>query len=226
MLYLLKILLVIAALSRICLCTVPYNVTTAIVLCNMTTSIPKLRSLTVPWSCPNASSIHLYTWCKWTGVVCNTRKQITSLTLMRNSLAGSLPSSLGQLTSLNRYLWIYDNQISGTIPSSLSSLTKLLSLRLDDNMLSGSAPSSLSHLTKLETLNLNNNYLTGTLPSHTSATYNDDGQGSLSTFNQLTHYPTSQPTGQPSRQPTSQPSTTKQFISTLFTRLILIRSPI
>ena len=177
---LLRVLLVLAAISKTCLSIISYNMTTAMVLCNMTTSIPKLKTLVVPWSCPNSTSINVYTWCKWTGISCNTRKQITSITIMGKSLVGSLPSSLGQLTSLNRYLWMQNNELSGTIPSSLSGLTKLLSLRIDENNLSGTVPSTLSQLTKLQTLNLNNNYLTGTLPSYfSSTTYNDDGQSSF-----------------------------------------------
>ena len=187
----------------------PYNETTALVLCNITTSLPKVLTLISPWSCPNTAGIKNTIWCNsWTGIKCNIKRQIISLQLPDSQLIGTLPSSIGLLTSLTKYLWLFNNRIHGTIPSSLSSLSKLASLRLDENSLTGTVPSSLSLLTFLSTLNLNNNYLTGTLPSYfTSATYNDDGQISPSSFNQLTYYPTSQPTGQPSGQPTGQPST-------------------
>ena len=185
-----------------------YNKTTGVVLCDMITSLPKLKSLKVPWSCPNASAIKSILWCqqRWTGISCNTKKLVISLTLGNQNLVGSIPHTLGLLTSLSRYLWINNNRISGTIPASLGNLTSLTSIRLDHNSLSGQVPRTLTRLSKLVTLNLNDNYLTGLLPTLSRVTYNDDGGGTVSSFTQLTHYPTSQPTGQPSSQPTAQPS--------------------
>lgn len=183
----------------------------------MVTSIPRLKLLTVPWSCPNISAIKSTAWCeqRWTGVNCNAkRKLVTSLTLANQALVGSLPLSIGLLTSLNRYLWINNNHLLGTIPASLGNLSLLLSIRLDQNSLTGNVPKSLLKLTKLVTLNLNDNYLNGSLPLLSRTTFNDDGESSISSFNQLTYYPTSQPTGQPSRQPTSQPSKYRDMLST------------
>ena len=202
-------LLVFAVLCKTSFCIRPYNQTTAIVLCDLVTAIPRLKLLPVPWSCPNASMTKTQSWCKpWTGISCsnNVLKKITSLTLSNRALVGTIPTSIGLLTSLNRYLWLFNNHLGGTIPSTLGNLTLLMSLRLDENSLTGNVPARLSRLTKLSTLNLNDNYLNGSLPSYfKTATYNDDGQNAQSSFNQLTYYPTGQPTGQPSSQPSSQP---------------------
>jgi PT repeat len=192
-------------------CALTYNQTTAVVLCDMITSLPRLKTLKVPWSCPDASAIKSITWCtqRWTGINCNTKKLVISLTLGNQSLVGSIPRTIGLLTSLNKYLWINYNHISGSIPTSIGNLTSLTSIRFDHNSLSGTVPRTLTRLSKLKTLNVNDNYLTGSLPTLSQVTYNDDEGSSVTTFTQLTHYPTSQPTSQPSGQPTSQPSKQK-----------------
>lgn len=213
------LLVVIEVLLRRGSCALLYNQTTAVVLCDMVKSFPKLKSLSVPWSCPDTSAIKSFSWCqqRWTGISCNPKKLIISLTLGNQGLVGTIPNTIGLLTSLNRYLWINNNRISGTIPTSLGNLTLLTSIRLDQNSLSGRVPYSLTKLSKLFTLNLNDNYLTGSLPALSRVTYNDDAAGSSSSFNQLTHYPSSQPTGQPSGQPTSQPSKNKiQLTSAIY----------
>ena len=198
--------------------TQPYNQTTATVLCDLVAAIPRLKLLPVPWSCPGVSAINSLSWCKpWTGVTCSfgAIKKITSLTLQINELVGSLPDTIGLLTSLKRFLWFFDNRLHGTIPSSIGNLSSLSSLRLDRNLLTGTVPSTLERLTKLQTLNLDTNYLSGTLPNYfKTVTYNDDTHISFSTFNELTRCPSSQPSSQPSCQPSSQPS---KLLSTIFT---------
>ena len=56
-----------------------------------------------------------------------------------------------------------DNQISGTIPSNLGELTSLTNLSLFTNRLTGSVP-SLSGLSNLKELSLSGNSLVGTIP--------------------------------------------------------------
>ena len=187
---------------------VTYNMTTAHVLCNMTTALPGLLAVTTPWKCPTYAQINAFVWCNWTGILCagSAAKKIIEINLNTLSLQGSIPSTVGRLSSL-KYLYLQNNNIAHKIPSALGNLSALLTLRLDSNSLTGTVPNALTKLTKLTTLNLNNNYLTGSIPSgFSTTTYNDDGQASASSFNQLTYLPTGQPTGQPTRQPTSQPS--------------------
>ena len=56
-----------------------------------------------------------------------------------------------------------DNQISGTIPSNLGELTSLTNLSLFTNRLTGSVP-SLSGLSNLKELSLSGNGFVGTIP--------------------------------------------------------------
>lgn len=184
-----------------------YNVTTGSFLCDMTANFPGVLALNVPWSCPTAVQIAAKTWCTpWSGVLCSATKNIISIDLNSKRLQGSMPNSFGKLSTL-KFLYLQNNLISGTIPPSVGNLSSLLGLRLENNLLEGTVPMSLTKLRRLTVLNLNANYLTGSFPSgFAGQTYNDDASETPSSFNKLSHYPTSQPTGQPSRQPTSQPS--------------------
>ena len=100
----------------------------------------------------------------WHGVTTDGNGRVTWLSLAANQLTGSIPSSLGSLTNLDR-LQLDGNQLTGSIPSSLGSLTNLTRLDLFTNQLTGSIPSSLGNLTNLETLQLGDNQLTGSIPS-------------------------------------------------------------
>ena len=88
---------------------------------------------------------------------------LTSLDLSRNTLTGSIPTELGNLTSLE-YLYLNYNQLTGAIPSELGNLTILKRLNLRINRLTGSIPPQLGNLTSISTLYLDTNYLTGSIP--------------------------------------------------------------
>ena len=98
----------------------------------------------------------------WDGVTTADGRCITSLSLSGN-LTGSIPASLGSLSSLE-YLSLDDNQLTGPIPASLGNLSSLKGLWLGDNQLTGSIPASLGSLSSLEDLSLTNNQLTGSIP--------------------------------------------------------------
>ncbi|CAG8659174.1 20691_t:CDS:2 [Cetraspora pellucida] len=78
------------------------------------------------------------------------QKTIDQLDFGNNSLTGTIPDSLSQLTNLE-FLYLGRNQLSGQIPTSLASLTNLKELLLNNNKLSGSIPDSLGGLS-LKTL--------------------------------------------------------------------------
>ena len=115
-------------------------------------------------------STSLPPWCSYHGVTCGTVSgsatyaSVTSIILVSLSLTGTIPSSIGSLTSL-QYLKVYKNSLSGTIPSSIGSLTSLQQLYLYGNSLSGTIPGSIGLLILLTALHLESNRLAGTIPS-------------------------------------------------------------
>ncbi|MBO1346180.1 MAG: putative Ig domain-containing protein [Hormoscilla sp. GUM202] len=106
----------------------------------------------------------------WHGVTVE-GSRVTEIDLSYNSLAGAIPSSLGDFDSL-RMLKLNNNSLDGTIPSELKSLSNLQELWLRKNSLSGTLPSSLGGLGSLQDLFLINNSFSGTLPSSLNALSN------------------------------------------------------
>ncbi|XP_042060268.1 LRR receptor-like serine/threonine-protein kinase RPK2 [Salvia splendens] len=86
------------------------------------------------------------------------------LNLSWNPLQGSIPSSLGQLKDI-KTLSLAGNNLDGSIPASLGQLYSLEVLELSSNSLSGEIPKGLADLKNLTVLLLNNNKLSGQLPS-------------------------------------------------------------
>ena len=194
-----------------------YLVTETQVLCNMTMALPMLKKVKFPWNCTQAQQ-KIGSWCSWTGISCQPNGGtgntiITSIGLSKQKIAGSIPSAIGLLTTL-QFLFLDQNALIGTIPSSLGQLANLQTVHLENNYLSGTLPSSLASLTNLVVLNVNNNYLTGTLATAftTMGFTNDDYFGTAMTYNEM-NKPTGQPTNKPtfgyrpSHPPTPKPST-------------------
>ena len=125
---------------------------------------------------------------EWQGVTTDDDGRVTQIRLGDNNLVGSIPSDLGDLSSLEilalqdnqlsgeipvesgnlsnlTELWAWSNQLSGEIPSELSSLPNLQHLSLSDNRLSGEIPAALGNLSTLRSLYLNANQLSGEIPS-------------------------------------------------------------
>jgi hypothetical protein len=91
-------------------------------------------------------------------------KNLTSLDVSNNQLAGNMPSSLGDLTALTS-LRLGGNHMSGSIPSSLGKLRNLSELNLAGNELGGTIPPELGNLANLGYLSLGGNRLGGEIPS-------------------------------------------------------------
>ncbi|TGE23527.1 DUF6443 domain-containing protein [Hymenobacter metallicola] len=88
---------------------------------------------------------------------------VISISLPGNQLQGSLPASLGLLTSLYT-LDLSTNQLGGQLPSSLKHLQGLWALELSHNQLEGRLPGGLWTIPYLSRLNVSHNRLSGTVP--------------------------------------------------------------
>ncbi|XP_059066686.1 receptor-like protein 43 [Cryptomeria japonica] len=113
---------------------------------------------------------------------------VSDVDLSGNQLNGSLPSCLGNLSSLTQldlsYNWLTgnillssslavlhlsSNNLEGeTVLSSLCMLSNLTEVDLSDNQLNGSLPSCLGNLSSLTELHLFNNRLSGIIPMSSS----------------------------------------------------------
>ncbi|EEF52577.1 probable LRR receptor-like serine/threonine-protein kinase At2g16250 [Ricinus communis] len=85
------------------------------------------------------------------------------LDLRFSSVAGPIPESIGNLTTLNA-LYLSDNRLTGSVPYALGQLVKLSVLDLSRNSLTGQIPTSFALPSNLSRLDLSSNYLSGPIP--------------------------------------------------------------
>ena len=111
----------------------------------------------------NTDWLQTNTPCNWYGVAC-TGANVYILALGGNHLNGSIPASIGNLTSLG-YLPLGGNQLGGSIPPEIGNLTSLQFLDLSSNQLSGGIPDEIGYLTSLQILYLSNTQLSGEIPT-------------------------------------------------------------
>ena len=127
------------------------------------------------WSC-DVSGVPTSNVCNWEGVSCSTTDGVVVvLSLFADHITGSLPDSIGSLSSLNNLI-LSSNSFSGSLPDSIGSLSSLISLALDVNRFTGSLPDSIGSLSSLYYLQLGVNSFSGSLP---------DSIGSLSSLTYL-----------------------------------------
>ncbi|KAJ1254993.1 hypothetical protein BS78_K301600 [Paspalum vaginatum] len=86
------------------------------------------------------------------------------LCLTENLLSGSIPPSIGNVSSL-RFILLGQNMLAGPIPETLGHISKLLELDLSYNILSGYVPLPLYNISSLKYVSLGSNQLVGQLPS-------------------------------------------------------------
>ncbi|MCM5662594.1 leucine-rich repeat domain-containing protein [Galbibacter mesophilus] len=99
---------------------------------------------------------------EWERIRINEENRVTYIYFYLNNLAGHIPNSIGNLTSLT-YLVLIDNKLKGSIPESIGNLTNLTDLSLHGS-LESEIPKSIGNLINLSHLSLSRNNLTGTLP--------------------------------------------------------------
>ncbi|KAK2978932.1 hypothetical protein RJ640_002473 [Escallonia rubra] len=99
---------------------------------------------------------------------------LTSLTRCRNLgvlwlddnlLNGTIPASIGNLSTSLEKLYVSGNGIMGTIPHEVGNLSSLFVLSLSVNDLTGSIPTTIARLQKLQGLFLGDNYIQGSIPT-------------------------------------------------------------
>ncbi|KAK8506406.1 hypothetical protein V6N12_034139 [Hibiscus sabdariffa] len=93
--------------------------------------------------------------CNWTS--------LEILDLSRNSLSGTIPECLGNLSQNLDIMNLQMNNFSGKIPDIFAN-SVLVNLFLNNNRLEGLVPPSLANSTSLKILNLGNNMLTDRFP--------------------------------------------------------------
>ncbi len=101
----------------------------------------------------------------WYGVTCDSgNNYVTQININNNNLTGTIPSEIGNHTSLLR-IFLYSNKLSGAIPPEIGNLTNLTYLDLHSNQISGSIPPEIGNLTNIQSLSLNINQLSGLISS-------------------------------------------------------------
>jgi len=152
------------------------------------------------------------TECTWFGITCDAAGlHVISIDLSSNSLSGSLPASIVNLTSLAT-LVVSNNQLAGALPDfsgladlqqfdassneitgnlpPIAALSNLVQFNVERNQLAGSLPDTLAGLTALKVFRVANNQLAGGPPDVPDAVTLTEGASSLCP-NQLSHVPSS-----------------------------------
>ncbi|KAF8010414.1 LOW QUALITY PROTEIN: hypothetical protein BT93_J1135 [Corymbia citriodora subsp. variegata] len=93
----------------------------------------------------------------------NLSSQLNIMWIQANRLYGDIPSSIGNLRGLER-LSIGDNEFTSTIPDTIGSLIELKTFRAYMNKLTGKIPSTIGNLTELMELILDANNFQGSIP--------------------------------------------------------------
>ncbi|KAH9714618.1 protein kinase domain-containing protein [Citrus sinensis] len=104
--------------------------------------------------------------CNWTGVTCDVHShRVTVLNISRLNLTGTIPSQLGNLSSLQS-LNLSCNRLSGSIPSAIFTTYTLKYVSFRKNQLSGAFPSFAFNTSSLQYLDFGFNTLSGEIPAN------------------------------------------------------------
>ena len=101
----------------------------------------------------------------WRGLLCY-NDSVVNMYLGGNGLTGTLPASIGGLSSLQG-MGLAFNALGGTLPPSMGDLKDLNVLELSSNSLQGQIPPAVFALPNIARLALDNNFFTGSLPQQT-----------------------------------------------------------
>lgn len=131
------------------------------------TNVPELCSSNTwqGWNCSgSAGKYEAIGLCShfWTGIVCS-GMNVTEILFENKGLTGTIPSSLGLLTTL-KWIDLTSNKFHGSIPSSLGKLSNLIELTVAENQLTSTLP-NFEALSDIVNLDITNNLLRGKFPS-------------------------------------------------------------
>ncbi|KAL1568658.1 mitogen activated protein kinase [Salvia divinorum] len=93
--------------------------------------------------------------CKWKSVTCSRDNRVIKIQIRQQNLQGSLPPSLGKLTSL-QILELQNNQLSGALPS-LAGLNSLKTLSINNNNFTSVPPDFFDGMTSLQEVSMDYN---------------------------------------------------------------------
>ncbi|KAJ9168686.1 hypothetical protein P3X46_020182 [Hevea brasiliensis] len=91
-------------------------------------------------------------------------KRLEYLRFDGNPLNGSLPISVGNLSTSLQYFYVTDCRIKGYLPREIGNLSNLIGLILQKNELTGTAPAEIGRLQYLQDFSVAHNQLEGHIP--------------------------------------------------------------
>ncbi|KAK1364963.1 hypothetical protein POM88_040524 [Heracleum sosnowskyi] len=89
---------------------------------------------------------------------------LLELSLSGNKLRGTIPTSVGNLSTELTFLNFEGNQLYGRLPSAIGNLLNLDTFGLDGNQFAGTIPFSIGNLGKLQVVTFSNNKFSGAIP--------------------------------------------------------------
>ncbi|CAM0958868.1 unnamed protein product [Alopecurus aequalis] len=92
-------------------------------------------------------------------------RNLQQIAIEFNSFTGPLPNNMGNLTSQLVSFTAYNNKLTGGVPTTISNLTSLQRLSLANNQLTKPIPESIVTMKNLVWLDLTNNYILGVIPT-------------------------------------------------------------
>ena len=98
-------------------------------------------------------------YCTFGGLLCDSEGTLNSMILSGQGLNGTLPTSLGYLSSLTRLEFSDEPHLIGAFPDVLGALTRLTSLKISNTGLGGPVTPELRRLSSLQVLELRDNPL-------------------------------------------------------------------